>query len=70
MKTYINERYKMTIHFKREYGEIYDLHEDPGEYRNLWDLPECQELKKELFQEFLYAEMEKEAMPMPRIANA
>jgi arylsulfatase A-like enzyme len=70
MKTYVNERYKMTIHFKCEYGEIYDLQNDPGEYKNLWDLPECQELKKDLFQKFLYAEMEKEAMPMPRIAGA
>jgi arylsulfatase A-like enzyme len=70
MKTYINERYKMTIHFKREYGEIYDMQNDPGEYKNLWELPEYQELKKNLFQEFLYAEMEKEAMPMPRIAGA
>lgn len=70
MKTYINERYKMTVHYKREYGELYDHVEDPGEYKNLWDLPEYQELKKNLLLEFMYADMEIEPMPMPRICGA
>lgn len=70
MKTYIDERYKVTIHFNREYGELYDLQEDPGEYMNLWDLPAHQDLKKDLLLKFLYADMAIEPMPMPRIAGA
>jgi arylsulfatase A-like enzyme len=70
MKTYVDERYKMTIHFKQSYGEIYDLQEDPREYKNLWDLPEHQELKKDLLLKFMYADMAIEPMPMPRISGA
>ena len=70
MKTFINERYKLTVHFNRPYGEIYDLQDDPGEYRNLWDLAQCQERKKELLLKLVYADMAIEPMPMPRIAGA
>jgi len=70
MKTYIDERYKLTVHFNRKYGELYDLQEDPGEYRNLWDIPECQELKKDLLLKFIYADMAIEPMLMPRISGA
>ena len=30
LKTFINQRYKITLYFNREYGEIYDLLNDPG----------------------------------------
>lgn len=36
MNSYIMERYKLTVHYNREYGELYDLQEDPGELVNLW----------------------------------
>ncbi len=70
MKTYVDDRYKMTIHFNQPYGELYDLESDPGEYRNLWGLPDCQELKNDILLKFLHADMAIEAMPMPRIAGA
>ena len=70
MKTYIEDRYKITVHYNRSYGELYDLREDPGELKNLWDVPDAQDLKRDLLLKFLHAEMGKEAMPMPRIAGA
>jgi arylsulfatase A-like enzyme len=70
MRTYIDDRYKMTVHYNREYGEIYDLKEDPGELRNLWNLPEYASLKTELLLKFLYGEMAKAPRPMPRICGA
>lgn len=70
MKTYIDNRYKMTIHFNRSYGELYDLAADPGELKNLWDMPDAQDLKRDLLLKFLYADMAIEPMPMPRIAAA
>jgi uncharacterized sulfatase len=70
MRTYIDDRYKMTVHYNREYGEIYDLKEDPGELRNLWNLPEYASLKTELLLKFLYGEMAKAPRPMPRIGGA
>ena len=45
LKTYIgvavstrhDERYKITLYYNREYGEIYDLRDDSGELNNLWN---------------------------------
>jgi uncharacterized sulfatase len=70
MKTLVNERYKLTVYYNREYGELYDLEKDPEEMINLWGIPDYQELKNALILELLYAEMGKEPLWMPRIASA
>ena len=57
LKTYIDSRYKITLYFNREDGEIYDLRDDPGEINNLWS---DSRLRAELTEAFLRAEMEKE----------
>ncbi len=41
LRTYIDERYKITIYRGELYGELFDLIEDPEERRNLWDNPEA-----------------------------
>ena len=69
LKTYIDERYKITLYFNRDYGEIYDLRQDPGEVNNLWgrvdtDPPADEELRAQLTEAFLRAEMLKEE-PLP-----
>ncbi len=69
-KTYISSRYKVTIYCNQEYGELFDLDEDPNEDRNLWDMAEYAPLKSELLTKFLHAELAKESIPMPRIAGA
>lgn len=70
MRTFINERYKLTVHYNRPYGELYDLQEDPDEYTNLWDDPVSQAIKQDLLLKFLYGEMAKAPLPMPRIFHA
>ena len=70
MRTYINQRYKITVYRSTDEGELFDLQEDPGEISNLWDEPGSQELKKNLLQEFLQAVLESEPERMPRIAGA
>lgn len=70
IRTYINKRYKLTVHFNCEYGELYDLEEDPGEYTNLWNDPDHQSLKSDLLLLFVHGEMAKAPLPMPRIAIA
>lgn len=70
MRTWIGTRYKLTVHFNRDYGELYDLEKDPGEYVNLWDDPESQTLKSRLLLRFVHAEMAKAPLPMPRIWGA
>lgn len=70
MKTLVTGRYKLTVYFQRPYGELYDLAADPGEIHNLWDDPACAALREELTRQLLFAEMECEPLPMPRISNA
>jgi len=70
MRTYVNERYKITVYRDGEDGELFDLVEDPAEVRNLWREPEAKDLKAELLHEFLQATLQGEPMRMPRIAGA
>lgn len=70
LKTYIDQRYKLTVYYNRDYGELFDLEDDPGEFNNLWDDPDAQELKAQLIMKLLFAEMGKEPLWMPRIAGA
>lgn len=70
MKTYVEKRYKLTVYWNQEYGELFDLEADPQERSNLWNDPARQMLKAELTKKLLFAEMGKEPMPMPRIWGA
>ena len=70
VKTYVDRRYKITVYYNQTYGEIFDLEEDPGELRNLWDDETHAELKARLLLKFLWAEMGIEPLRMPRIASA
>lgn len=38
-------RYKTAVYHGHAIGELYDLVEDPGEFRNLWDEPSARDLK-------------------------
>jgi arylsulfatase A-like enzyme len=70
VKTYVDERYKLTVYYNRDYGELFDLQEDPNEINNLWNSPAHTELKADLVLKLLFAEMGKEPLWMPRIAGA
>ena len=70
LRTFIDDRYKLTIHRGATYGEFFDLVEDPQELRNLWDDPRAASLKEKLFAQFFQAELEREWVPVPRIAGA
>lgn len=69
-KTYVDERYKITVYYNETYGELFDLVNDPEEYNNLWDQEEYKDLKQELLLKYIWAELGKEVMPMPRIWGA
>jgi arylsulfatase A-like enzyme len=69
LKTYVEERYKITVYYNQEYGQLYDLQEDPNEINNLWEEPDYQELKKKLLLKFLWAEFGNEPLPMPRVSS-
>ncbi len=70
MRTYVDERYKLTVYQDRPFGDLYDLQTDPLELENLWDNPKYANLKLELYQKYVSAELSKEVVSMPRIKQA
>jgi len=70
LKTYVDDRYKLTVYYNRPYGELFDLQSDPGEVHNLWDDPQHASLKAGLVMKLLFAEMGKEPLWMPRVSGA
>ncbi|MBT3378364.1 MAG: sulfatase-like hydrolase/transferase [Lentisphaerae bacterium] len=70
MRTYIDERYKITVYRDGDDGELFDLQEDPGEVSNLWDVPAASPLKARMLHDFMQATLQSEPMRMPRIAGA
>jgi arylsulfatase A-like enzyme len=70
LKTYVERRYKLTVYYNQDYGELFDLQADPGELHNRWNDPDYANIKSELLLRLLHAEMGKESLWMPRIAVA
>lgn len=70
LRTYVNQRYKITVYRHGSEGELFDLQNDPGELRNLWDDPAAATLKGQLLHEFMQATLQMEPERMPRIASA
>jgi uncharacterized sulfatase len=70
LRTYISDRYKMTVYRDQEYGELFDMLSDPQERKNLWDDPDSRALRSEMLRRGLNAEIVREPMRLPRIAGA
>ena len=70
MRTYVNQRHKLTVYRDGEDGELFDLQDDPDEVRNLWHSPAALGLKGQLLHEFMQACLQYEQTRMPRIAGA
>lgn len=70
LRTYIEDRYKITVYRGHEYGELFDLAEDPEERRNRWDDPAYAAVKAALLHRFVQAEIAREPTRYPRIAGA
>ncbi|HUU42353.1 MAG TPA: sulfatase-like hydrolase/transferase, partial [Planctomycetota bacterium] len=70
LRTFIDERYKVTVYRDRPWGEMFDLVEDPDELHNLWDEPGSASLKTELLHRFVLAELRREPTRMPRVSGA
>lgn len=70
MRTYIDDRYKLTIYRGESFGELFDLHQDPDERRNRWDDPAYAETKSRVLQMALQSELEREPLRWPRVAHA
>lgn len=70
LRTYVEDRYKITVYRGDPEGELFDLRDDPDERRNLWNDPACTHLKAALMERWLQAEISREPTRFPRIAHA
>lgn len=70
IRSFITDRYKLTVYRGHDYGELYDLRDDPRELHNRWDDPAYAPTRCQLLFEFAQAEMAREPTRMPRIAGA
>ncbi|GAB4566841.1 MAG: sulfatase-like hydrolase/transferase [Anaerolineae bacterium] len=70
LRTLVTDRYKITVYRNADYGELFDLQEDPEERCNRWDDPAYRDVKLALLLKFEQAEMQREPTRMPRIAGA
>ena len=70
LRTFITERYKMTVYRGLDEGELYDLQEDPEERRNRWADPDYASIRLGIYEQWMQAEMEREPTRFQRIAGA
>ncbi len=54
---YRDERYKLVVYHGHAEGELYDLIDDPDEFKNLWRAPAKQEVKMALLKRNFDASM-------------
>ena len=57
LNSFVTERHRMTIYHGAEWGELYDLAEDPHECMNLWDSHNARELRREMMEALAYERM-------------
>jgi arylsulfatase A-like enzyme len=54
IRTYVDERWRMTVRHTESWGELFDLENDPHELHNLWDDPGHVAQKSILMEAMLY----------------
>jgi hypothetical protein len=70
LRTLVTERYQLTMYGGQDYGELFDLEQDPGQLRNLWDSPEHQRIKAELHRRLLHELIESDSALPRRVSHA
>ena len=64
--TLINKRWRLSIFDGVEWGELYDLENDPDEMKNLWDCPETKDFKIKMIERLAREEIHHiDRVPMP-----
>ena len=50
MRSVLNERYRLSVYEGAEWGELYDLQDDPMELENLWDSAQHASIKSDMLE--------------------
>ncbi len=69
-ETFVHDDYKMVVYRDAEYGELYNMKEDPEQKKNLWSLPEYAELRGRLLLRMARANLERAGQIPPRVNYA
>jgi arylsulfatase A-like enzyme len=70
LRTYIEQRHKLTVYRGQPWGDLFDLAEDPGEIVNRYDDPAYATVRHDLALRALDYELQREASRYERIAVA
>ena len=65
----VDGRHKLVVYHGHDVGELYDLQEDPQEFRNLWDDPDSQTTKWGLMKRLFDATQLATDDGQPRVGN-
>jgi arylsulfatase A-like enzyme len=68
--TLVTDRHKLAVYHGREYGELYDVTEDPEQRVNLFDSASHRRRRDELLKQLIDARMECDGVLRPRTAPA
>jgi arylsulfatase A-like enzyme len=64
--TLIDDRYRLSVFHGTNWGELYDLAGDPGEFDNLWDAPAHAATRADMCERLAFVEMEHvDRVPLP-----
>src|SRR5699024_10765405 len=69
LRTFIDDRHKLTVYRGQPWGDLFDLVDDPGEQHNLFDSPDHQDLRHRLALRALDAELRRQPTRYARIAR-
>lgn len=70
LRTLVTDRYKLTVYRGRDWGELFDLHDDPGEVHNRFDDPASRDLRESMLRKLVDADLSREPSPTRRVAGA
>jgi arylsulfatase A-like enzyme len=70
LRTLVTDRWQLTVYGGQEYGELFDLREDPGQLHNLWTSPQHQDVKAELHRRLLHEVVETDSALPRRLGHA
>jgi arylsulfatase A-like enzyme len=71
LRTLITDRYKLTVYRSHpEWGELFDLQEDPNERRNRFHDPASLETLNMLYRRLVDADLQREPTFSPRVSAA
>ena len=66
VRTLVTERYRLSVWSGSDWGELYDLHDDPHELTNLWDDASAAQLKADLIEHLTQEMIAKQSRsPLP-----